>query len=418
MEDELNMEDEAEGVNPEMAALASRYPDMADKAPGDVLRELTARQFGNIEQQRAAREKMSASKRATFEAGLEKIKQQRFGAPTTSQQLYALSAALLSPRTQPGIAGGLERIVPVLGKMSQLQSSAEEQREEAEQRLRQQYLGGVDADMLAGLEAEGAALKPLISTYGSLAKPRVPRSVGTQVVGGKVVAVMQDPDSGDVYTAPIGDAPQDMIPVPGVTAQGQPVFRGASGITTAAGEPVTQFDPKETKPEKPRAPSSTEMRQIIQTEDRLNGRLSALRAVQDALGLNQQAYEGSLAGGRAALGRLFSSDDPAYVATEQLEQLVKTGALADLKATFGGNPTEGERKALLELQANITKPRAVRERFLRRLLQEMQIATDNERKRLEALKTGQYGQYQQPSAPAPAKGQPRVIRYDKNGKRI
>lgn len=176
MEDDLNMEDEAEGVNPEMAALASRYPDLANKAPGDVLRELTARQFGNIEQQRAAREKMSASKRAAFEAGMEKIKQQRFGAPTTSQQLYALSAALLSPRTQPGMAGGLERIVPVLGQMSQLQSSAEEQREEAEQRLRQQYLGGVDEDMLAGLEAEGAAIEPLIRTYGSLAKPTKQRT--------------------------------------------------------------------------------------------------------------------------------------------------------------------------------------------------------------------------------------------------
>jgi hypothetical protein len=141
--------------------------------------------------------------------------------------------------------------------------------------------------------------------------------------------------------------------------------------------------------------------------------------VQDALGLNQQAYEGSLAGGRAALARLFSSDDPAYVATEQLEQLVKSGALADLKATFGAAPTEGERKALMDLQANITKPRAVRERFLRRLLQEIQIALDIQRKRLEGLKTGQYSQYQQPSAaPAPARGGPRTIRYDKNGKRI
>jgi hypothetical protein len=134
--------------------------------------------------------------------------------------------------------------------------------------------------------------------------------------------------------------------------------------------------------------------------------------VQEALGLNQNAYDGSIAGARMTLGRLFSSDDPKYVASEQLENLVMTGALANLKATFGSNPTEGERKAQLELQANLGKPRAVRDKFLRRLLKEMQIGLKGSTKRLEDLKTGGYGSYQ-PQAPAP-----RTIRYDKNGKRI
>jgi hypothetical protein len=416
MDEDLEME--VDGTEPALGTLAARYPDLANMAPGDVLRELTARQFANIEQQRAAREKAAASKAALFKEGQAEIKKRRYGAPTTREQLFALGAALTSPRYYGGLAGTMSRVAPVLGEMSQLQSNAQSQRDEAMRQLRMQYGIDTEAAEIGALEAEGAALKPLISTYGTLAKPKPLQNVGMEVVNGKLVVVRTDPSTGELIKDEIGDAPADMIPVPGVTAQGQPVFRGARGITTATGEPVTQFDPKETKPGKPRAPSSTEMRQIIQTEDRLNGRLSGLRAVQDALGLNQQAYEGSLAGGRAALGRLFSSDDPAYVATEQLEQLVKTGALADLKATFGGNPTEGERKALLELQANITKPRAVRERFLRRLLQEIQIATDNERKRLEDLKTGKYGQYQQPSAPAPARGQPRVIRYDKEGNRI
>jgi hypothetical protein len=409
MEDDLENED----MNPELAALSGNYPELAGKDPSDVLRGLTARQFSNIQQQRTAREQVSASKRAAFEAGLEDIKQRRYGAPTTSQQLAALSQALLAPRRMRGFAGTLANVMPAITEPAALRAAAEEKRAEAEQRLRQQYASDTDASMLAGLEAEGAALEPLIRTYGTLAKPKQLQNVGMEVINGKVVVVRADPDTGELIKTEIGDAPEKAEPpiqVPNATVNGQPVFRVGERLQLADGTPVTQFDPKEGKAEKPRAPSSTEMRQIIQTEDIVNNRMAAIRSVQDALGLNQQAYEGSLAGGRAALARLFSSDDPAYVATEQLEQLVKSGALADLKATFGGNPTEGERKALLELQANITKPRAVREKFLRRLLQEMQIGLKNQTKRLEDLKTGQYSQYQQP-APATAKGKPRVINW-------
>lgn len=405
---------ESEDTNPELAALSGNYPELAGKDPSDVLRELTARQFSNIQQQRTARERVSASKRAAFEAGLEEIKQRRYGAPTTSQQLAALSQALLAPRRMRGFAGTLANVMPAITEPAALRAAAEEKRAEAEQRLRQQYASDTDAAMLAGLEAEGAAIEPLIRTYGTLAKPRVPRAVGVQTIGGKTVAVMQDADTGAPYQVPLGDAPKNLVPLPNVTSGGQPVFRSPDGIVNAAGQPVVRFDPPKEKAEKPRAPSSTELRLMTQTEDLINGRLSGIRSVQEALGLNSQAYEGSLADARVLLGQLFSSDDPTYVSTEQLQQIVKSGALADLKATFGGAPTEGERRALLELQANINKPRAVREKFLRRLLQEMQIALRDQTKRLEGLKTGQYGQYQQPSAtpaPAPAKGKPRVINW-------
>lgn len=403
-----------EETSPEMVALAARYPDLAGGDPGDVLRSLTARQFSNIEQRRAAQEKIAASKRATFEAGLEEIKRRRYGAPTTSEQLAALSQALLSPRRQRGIAGTFANLAPVFGQMASLQTSAEEKRAEAEQRLRQQYASDTDAAMLSALEAEGAALEPLIRTYGALAKPKPLQNVGMEVINGKLVVVRAHPDTGELIKTEVGDAPVELVPVPGVTSQGQPVFRGPKGIVNAAGQPVTQFDPKETKPEKPRAPSSTEMRQIIQTEDLVNNRLAAIRSMQEALSLNQQAYDGSISGARMTLGRLFSSDDPTYVASEQLENLVRTGGLSNLKALFGANPTEGERKAAEALQAGLDKPRAVREKLLRRLLQEMQIALRDQTKRLEGLKTGQYGQYQQPSAasaPAPAKGKPRVINW-------
>jgi hypothetical protein len=167
---------ETEDMNPDLEALSANYPELAGKGPSDVLRGLTARQFSNIQQQRTAREKVSASKRAAFEAGLEEIKQRRYGAPTTSQQLAALSQALLAPRRMRGFAGTLANVMPAITEPAALRAAAEEKRAEAEQRLRQQYASDTDASMLAGLEAEGAALGPLIRTYGTLAKPRAPRT--------------------------------------------------------------------------------------------------------------------------------------------------------------------------------------------------------------------------------------------------
>lgn len=382
--------------------------------PQAALASLSQRYTGILKEQQTARQKAEAARAARFKAAEEAINQQRFGAPTTSQQLAALSQALLSPRRQRGIAGTFANLAPVFGQMATLQTGAEEKRAEALRQLREQYETADEEFRLAGLEAESKAIEPLIRTYGALAKPKPLQNVGMEVINGKLVVVRANPDTGELIKEEIGDAPQNLMPIPGVTAQGQPVFRGSKGIVTAAGQPVTQFDPKETKPEKPRAPSSTEMRQILQTEDLVNNRLAAIRSMQEALSLNQQAYDGSISGARMTLGRLFSSDDPTYVASEQLENLVRTGGLSNLKALFGANPTEGERKAAEALQAGLDKPRAVREKLLRRLLQEMQIALRDQTKRLEGLKTGQYGQYQQPSAapaPAPAKGKPRVINW-------
>jgi hypothetical protein len=179
MEDDLETED----MNPELAALSVNYPELAGKGPSDVLRGLTARQFSNIQQQRTAREKVSASKRAAFEAGLEEIKQRRYGAPTTSQQLAALSQALLAPRRMRGFAGTLANVMPAITEPAALRAAAEEKRAEAEQRLRQQYASDTDASMLAGLEAEGAALEPLIRTYGTLAKPSKQRTGFNPITG-------------------------------------------------------------------------------------------------------------------------------------------------------------------------------------------------------------------------------------------
>lgn len=303
--------------------------------------------------------------------------EQNYRGPSLSEQLFAISQALLSPTSMPGFKGSLANLAPVFSDISKAQRTSAQDRAAALAKLQQQYQTGE-------IEAQGDVLKNELALMRARAAAGRPRTVGTQVVNGKVVAVREDP-AGNITTTEIGAAPTTLKPIPGVTSGGQPVFMSESGPVTARGEPVSEFDVKG-KPV-----SATEQREIYETEDVVNSALSTIGTLEDALTLNQQAYEGSLSGWRKTLGQLFSSDDPRYVATENFDNLMMGNALQSLKTTFGGNPTEGERKILTDLQAISSKPRAVREEIIRRAIQAAKTRVARETKRLKSLKAGEYG---------------------------
>jgi hypothetical protein len=131
-------------------------------------------------------QKANAAKQAAqFDAARESIRQRRYGAPSTSEQLYALSAALLSPRNQPGFAGTMSNLMPALAQTSQLRRSAEEQRAEDLMKLEQQQgLAASTAEMQA-LENQLKYGKPLLSerapqtTYDPFTQSVVDKSAGT-----------------------------------------------------------------------------------------------------------------------------------------------------------------------------------------------------------------------------------------------
>lgn len=72
--------------------------------------------------------------------------------PTFSEELFAISQALLSPTSMPGIKGSLANLAPVFGEISKAQRTAEQQRAEALMKLQQQYQTGE-------LSAQGDVLK-------------------------------------------------------------------------------------------------------------------------------------------------------------------------------------------------------------------------------------------------------------------
>ena len=326
--------------------------------------------------------------------------QQRYRAPDINDLLIQVGMGMMSAPGEGdsgGFGGAVQRGLRGIGTYAQNRRAYETDMNKMMSEIEIQK-----AKDMAGLEEK------YLSSAASAMKPVVPRAVGTQVVNGKVVTVLQDPKTGEVTTTEIGEAPANLKQIPGVTSGGQPVFMGPSGTVDARGNRVVEFDVK-AKPI-----SATEQKEMYETEDLITNGLGSVKTLEEALTLNKQAYEGSLTGWRKTLGQLFSSDDPRYVATENFDNLVMTGALQSLKAIFGGNPTEGERKILLDLQAVSAKPRPVREEILRRALQGAKSRIARETQKLERIKGGGYGT----RGGSTAGGGGRTIRYDKNGNRI
>jgi hypothetical protein len=84
-------------------------------------------------------------------------------------------------------------------------------------------------------------------------------------------------------------------------------------------------------------------------------------------------------------------------------------ALSQLRAIFGGNPTEGERKILLDIQAGANMSRPEREALLRRAIETVQTRVRDTERRLGEVSRGDYGRVQQnPSGATPPASIPQL----------
>lgn len=82
--------------------------------------------------------------------------------------------------------------------------------------------------------------------------------------------------------------------------------------------------------------------------------------------------------------------DPKLSATREVENLLASQALSKLKATFGGNPTEGERAILMELEGANAKTVEARANIMQRAYKAAKERRAREEKRLNEIKSGLY----------------------------
>jgi hypothetical protein len=189
------------------------------------------------------------------------------------------------------------------------------------------------------------------------------------------------------------------------TSDGQPVFMTEAGPVDAFGNPVTSFDAK------PRTLTAPEQKILIASEDILNSATDTMTKLRRALDLNPKALEGSLTGFRKQVGSLFASDDPVYVATQELDNTLQSMALTMLKSTFPGGISDGERKALMDLQGSSSLPRAARDRIYRNAFEAAQTIAARAKDRMAKTREGFYTERTAPTKPAA--GKPRVINWNK-----
>lgn len=152
--------------------------------------------------------------------------------------------------------------------------------------------------------------------------------------------------------------------------------------------------------------SPTAQKELIQTDEEIQGGQAALISLQQAKDINDKAMGFKGAGVVSSIGTLLPEGiRPDVVdATENLDNILTAGALPQLKAIFGGLPTEGERKVLLEIQGSSSKPASVRKEIFARAEAAAKKRLEFSQQKAKALRDGTYfsgdGGSEAPAAPS------------------
>jgi PAS domain-containing protein len=136
--------------------------------------------------------------------------------------------------------------------------------------------------------------------------------------------------------------------------------------------------------------SPTLQKELIEADDTAQAARTVVGLLQSALAKNDQAYSGYFAKERARLRSNLPGQSPEADATIELDNIMTGQALESLKAIFGGMPTEGERKILLEMQASADKTPKQRADIMRRAIALAQRRGVYATNKAKAIRSGTY----------------------------
>lgn len=136
--------------------------------------------------------------------------------------------------------------------------------------------------------------------------------------------------------------------------------------------------------------TATDKKAVLEADEMVLAGNEAIRALKLGLDLSKKAFSGTLASQRAAVSNMMPWNTPESQATTEMEQVITSQALAQLKSIFGAAPTEGERKILLDIQGSANQPQAVREAILQRALAAAERRLQFHKERADQLRGGTY----------------------------
>lgn len=172
----------------------------------------------------------------------------------------------------------------------------------------------------------------------------------------------------------------------------------ATAVTKPADEIARQrlaleqqkFEFEKTKPQKAAQLSPTAQKELFEAEDTIQSSKNVIGILNEALKINDKAYSGAYATERAIARSNLPGTDEAADATINLNNMMTGQALESLKATFGGMPTEGERKILLDIQAAPNKTPAQRKMIIERAQKAAEVRIKFNEERAKKLRSGEY----------------------------
>lgn len=118
---------------------------------------------------------------------------------------------------------------------------------------------------------------------------------------------------------------------------------------------------------------------------------TAIQSLRQAIELSSKSYSGIGAETRGAItDAAVPWNTPEATNTVRLRQLVTSQALDQLRQIFGGNPTEGERKILLDIQGSVSQSAAAREAIWRNAIAAVEARQAQAQSQSAMLRSGGY----------------------------
>jgi hypothetical protein len=166
----------------------------------------------------------------------------------------------------------------------------------------------------------------------------------------------------------------------GMATSGPPA-PGAAGATSGP-QPVLP-------PKKPL--SAHEQTAVDEAEKMVAANQAVIGNLQDAKKLSPKAASGPYALERGQMGQHL----PGFLGaggkeTVELHNIVTSNAVEQLKAVFGGNPTEGERKVLIDLQGSASASDEVRQKIFDRAIKAAEERLQTNRQKAQQVRGGTY----------------------------
>lgn len=138
--------------------------------------------------------------------------------------------------------------------------------------------------------------------------------------------------------------------------------------------------------------SVTAQKELIDAEDSIQGSKQAIDAFNKAKTINKKAMGGWGSGAIATAGTVLPNilRPNSVDATKELDNVLHGSALPQLKAIFGGMPTEGERAILLEVQGSSAQSETVREGIFDRAIEAANKRIKYNSQKVKQLRNGTY----------------------------